>query len=64
MGILLISYAEKNGNFGRWLKNGALLDTDTLFPDLALNHVGVFCWGISFCGYRQQRLFFKCVDSS
>ena len=28
-------------------ENGALLDTDNLFPDLALNHLGVFA-GISF----------------
>ena len=47
LGILLYSYAEKNGISLSVGENGALLDTDNLFPDLALNHLGVFA-GISF----------------
>lgn len=47
LGILLYSYAEKNGISLATGENGALLDTDNLFPDLALNHLGVFA-GISF----------------
>jgi len=47
LGILLFIYAESKGitlNIG---ENGTFLDTDTLFPDLALNHLGIFA-GISF----------------
>ena len=47
LGILLYIYAENNGIALAVGENGALLDTDNLFPDLALNHLGVFA-GISF----------------
>ncbi|RTE54810.1 sodium:solute symporter [Arenibacter aquaticus] len=47
LGILLYSYAENNGISLPIGENGALLDTDKLFPDLALNHLGVFA-GVSF----------------
>lgn len=47
LGILLYSYAESNGIDLAVGENGALLDTDNLFPDLALNHLGIFA-GISF----------------
>lgn len=47
LGILLYSYAENNGISLPIGENGTLLDTDKLFPDLALNHLGVFA-GVSF----------------
>ena len=47
LGILLYIYAENNGIALAVGENGALLDTDNLFPDLALNHLGVFA-GVSF----------------
>ncbi|MEZ4968423.1 MAG: sodium:solute symporter [Flavobacteriaceae bacterium] len=47
LGVLLYIYAENNGITLAVGENGALLDTDNLFPDLALNHLGVFA-GVSF----------------
>jgi Na+/proline symporter len=47
LGVLLYIYAENDGITLPIGKNGALLDTDTLFPDLALNHLGLFA-GIFF----------------
>ncbi|MDL5510308.1 sodium:solute symporter [Arenibacter sp. M-2] len=47
LGVLLYIYAENNGISLATGENGALLDTDNLFPDLALNHLGVFA-GVSF----------------
>jgi len=47
LGILLYIYAENNGIALAVGENGALLDTDNLFPDLALNHLGIFA-GVSF----------------
>jgi Na+/proline symporter len=47
LGVLLYIYAENKGITLAIGGNGALLDTDSLFPDLALNHLGVFA-GISF----------------
>ena len=47
LGILLYIYAENNGITLAVGENGALLDTDSLFHNLALNHLGVFA-GISF----------------
>ncbi|WP_339841049.1 sodium:solute symporter [uncultured Maribacter sp.] len=47
LGVLLYIYAENHGITLPIGKNGALLDTDTLFPDLALNHLGLFA-GIFF----------------
>ncbi|MCK0136951.1 sodium:solute symporter [Arenibacter sp. S6351L] len=47
LGVLLYIYAENNGIILATGENGALLDTDNLFPDLALNHLGVFA-GVSF----------------
>jgi len=62
LGILLYSYAEKNGITLAVGENGALLDTDNLFPDLALNHLGVFA-GISFL-LGIVAASFSSVDSS
>ena len=47
MGVLLYIYAEKNNISLPVGENGVLLDTDTLFPDLAINHLGIIA-GISF----------------
>ncbi len=47
LGILLYIYAESVGVTLPVGENGAFLDTDTLFPDLALNHLGLIT-GISF----------------
>lgn len=47
LGVLLYIYAENKGITLAIGENGTLLDTDSLFPDLALNHLGVFA-GISF----------------
>ena len=47
LGILLYIYAESVGVKLPVGENGAFLDTDTLFPDLALNHLGLVT-GISF----------------
>ena len=47
LGILLYIYAEEIGLKLPLGENGVFLDTDTLFPDLALNHLGLLT-GISF----------------
>jgi SSS family transporter len=47
LGILLYIYAEEIGLKLPVGENGLFLDTDTLFPDLALNHLGLVT-GISF----------------
>lgn len=47
LGILLYMYAEKHNINLPIGENGELLDTDTLFPDLAINHLGLVA-GISF----------------
>ena len=47
LGILLYIYADSVGVRLPVDENGAFLDTDTLFPDLALNHLGLIT-GISF----------------
>ena len=47
LGVLLYLYAEKHNITLPVGKNGKLLDTDTLFPNLAINHLGIFA-GISF----------------
>lgn len=47
LGVLLYIYAENKGIVLATDGNGTLLDTDNLFPDLALNHLGVFA-GVSF----------------
>lgn len=46
LGILLYIYAEQNG-ITLAMENGKYLNTDQLFPDLALNHLGLAA-GISF----------------
>jgi len=43
-------------------ENGALLDTDNFFPNLALNHPWCLCWDQFFVGYRAA-FFFKCCSS-
>jgi Na+/proline symporter len=47
LGILLYIYAEKNNIVLLIGENGSFLDTDTLFPNLALNYLGILA-GISF----------------
>ena len=47
LGVLLYIYAENHGITLPIGENGALLDTDTLFPNLALNHLGLLA-GIFF----------------
>ena len=47
LGILLYIYAEKNGISLPVDENGAFLDTDTLFPNLAINYLGIIV-GVSF----------------
>ena len=47
LGILLFIYARKNGIELPIAENGNVLDTDSLFPELALNHLGLFA-GICF----------------
>ena len=47
LGILLFIYAADNGVKLPLGENGKFLDSDTLFPELALNHLGLFA-GISF----------------
>ncbi|MCD6543465.1 MAG: sodium:solute symporter [Flavobacteriaceae bacterium] len=47
LGILLYIYAEQNNISLPIGENGKLLDTDTLFPNLAINHLGLIA-GISF----------------
>ncbi len=47
LGILLYIYAESKGVMLTIGNEGQFLDTDTLFPDLALNHLGLWA-GISF----------------
>ncbi len=47
LGVLLYIYAEQNNISLPFGENGKLLDTDTLFPNLAINHLGLIA-GISF----------------
>jgi Na+/proline symporter len=47
LGVLLYIYAENKGITLPIGESGELLDTDTLFPDLALNHLGLLA-GIFF----------------
>src|SRR5680860_301663 len=47
LGVLLYIYAEKKGITLPIGPEGQFLDTDTLFPELALNHLGLIA-GVSF----------------
>lgn len=47
LGVLLYIYAEQNGIALEMNAAGKLINTDTLFPNLALNHLGSFA-GICF----------------
>ena len=47
LGILLYIYAESNNISLPMGENGVFLDTDTLFPNLAINHIGLMV-GVSF----------------
>ena len=47
LGVLLYIYARKNGINLEVNSSGNLINTDTLFPNLALNHLGFFA-GICF----------------
>ncbi|MBT9189076.1 sodium:solute symporter [Zobellia russellii] len=47
LGILMYIYAQDAGVILEMADNGQLIDTDTLFPNLALNHLGILA-GIFF----------------
>lgn len=47
LGVLLYIYAENKGIALPMGSDGKFLDTDTLFPELALNHLGLIA-GVSF----------------
>ncbi|MDH3323541.1 MAG: sodium:solute symporter [Flavobacteriaceae bacterium] len=47
LGVLLYIYAEKHQIYLSIGENGNLLDTDTLFPNIALNYLGIIA-GVSF----------------
>ncbi len=47
LGILLYIYAQEKGITLQRDVNGIYLDTDTLFPNLAINHLGIIA-GVSF----------------
>ncbi len=47
LGILMYIYAEKNNIVLPKGENGSFIDTDTLFPNLALNYLGIVA-GVSF----------------
>jgi SSS family transporter len=47
LGILLYIYAESNNISLPIGENGVFFDTDTLFPNLAINHIGLIV-GVSF----------------
>ena len=62
LGVLLYIYAENQGIALPMNENGSLLDTDTLFPNLALNHLGTFA-GLFFV-FVITAASFSSVDSS
>lgn len=47
LGVLLYIYSENHGISLQQTADGKFIDTDTLFPNLALNHLGIVA-GISF----------------
>ncbi|QWX85658.1 sodium:solute symporter [Cellulophaga sp. HaHaR_3_176] len=62
LGVLLYIYAEKNGIKLEVNDAGKLLKTDTLFPDLALNHLGTLAGVFFLLGIIAAS--FSSVDSS
>ena len=62
LGVLLYIYAEKNGISMPVNDKGELIHTDTLFPNLALNHLGVFAAIFFLLGIIAAS--FSSVDSS
>jgi Na+/proline symporter len=62
LGVLLYIYAENQGIALPMDENGSLLDTDTLFPNLALNHLGTFAGLFFVLGITAAS--FSSVDSS
>lgn len=62
LGVLLYVYAEKNGIMLEVNDAGKLLRTDTLFPDLALNHLGTLAGIFFLLGIIAAS--FSSVDSS
>ncbi|WP_240938711.1 sodium:solute symporter [Arenibacter sp. 6A1] len=62
LGVLLYIYAENKGISLTIGDNGQLLDTDTLFPDLALNHLGLFAGMFFLLGIIAAS--FSSVDSA
>lgn len=62
LGVLLYIYAENQGIALPMNENGSLLDTDTLFPNLALNHLGTFAGLFFLLGITAAS--FSSVDSS
>jgi Na+/proline symporter len=62
LGVLLYIYAENQGIALPMNENGSLLDTDTLFPNLALNHLGTFAGLFFVLGITAAS--FSSVDSS
>jgi len=61
LGVLLYVYAESKG-ISLAIENGKLLDTDTLFPNLALNHLGVLAGTFFILGIVAAS--FSSVDSA
>lgn len=62
LGVLLYIYTEKNGIALATNADGLLLNTDTLFPKLALNHLGVVSGVCFLLGIIAAS--FSSVDSS
>ncbi|MBO0592742.1 sodium:solute symporter [Cellulophaga sp. E16_2] len=62
LGVLLYIYAEKNGISLPVNDKGELIHTDTLFPNLALNHLGAFAAIFFLLGIIAAS--FSSVDSS
>tara|TARA_R110002050_G_scaffold116847_2_gene233386 strand:- start:33260 stop:34663 length:1404 start_codon:yes stop_codon:yes gene_type:complete len=62
LGVLLYMYAEQNGISLAVSDSGQLINTDTLFPNLALNHLGVIAGVCFLLGIVAAS--FSSVDSS
>ena len=62
LGVLLYMYAEQNGISLAVNDSGQLINTDTLFPNLALNHLGVIAGVCFLLGIVAAS--FSSVDSS
>ncbi len=62
LGVLLYIYAEKNGIELLINEEGKLLKTDNLFPNLALNHLGIYAGVFFLLGIIAAS--FSSVDSS